>query len=214
MKIKIFTLIELLITIAIIAILASLLLPALGQAKGMALRTRCISNLKQIGMAHFSYASDYDNWFIPANQLCEPTAFNGTTVFTYFLSINYMGGSGIKDTNAKVLGNNAFYCPAEPTHDRYTWNTDFGWNNILFTTPAKYKLDRIKVGTPVHSDAGTGAVEPTSFPWGNQNMLNLRVSFRHARHSNFLFIDCSARTLSKENVGVLGTKLDPIRAIP
>ena len=62
-----FTLVELLTVIAIIGVLAGLLLPALGSARGKARQASCINNMRQLGMASQMYINDFRH-YPEANQ--------------------------------------------------------------------------------------------------------------------------------------------------
>src|SRR6266550_5153890 len=93
-----FTLIELLVTVAIIGILAALLLTALSSVKLKAQRIHCLSNVKQLALGSFMYASDNSR-----HAGVETSAFPGG---------NWMGTLNEYARTKRIL-----ICPSAPLHE-------------------------------------------------------------------------------------------------
>lgn len=85
-----FTLIELLVVVAIVVLLLAILLPSMRQAVESARRTTCASNLRQIGIAFVTYASD--------SQTQLPQIGPGPSRFYGTHQISYLWESQIADT--------------------------------------------------------------------------------------------------------------------
>ena len=78
-----FTLIELLIVIAIITILSALLLPTLSRAKVKTMRVNCASNLRQMHMAMITYAKDNNSKLLPSSYGTSFGNHSDTSIFVW-----------------------------------------------------------------------------------------------------------------------------------
>jgi prepilin-type N-terminal cleavage/methylation domain-containing protein/prepilin-type processing-associated H-X9-DG protein len=72
-----FSLVELLVVVAIIALLAAMLFPAFSRARDNARRASCQSNLKQIGLSLQQYVQDYSSQYPPDNAISLGASPNG-----------------------------------------------------------------------------------------------------------------------------------------
>ena len=84
-----FTLIELLVVIAIIAILAAILLPALQSARERAQGTKCINNLKQMGIVATTYLNDHRSFWPAANTTDKENCWQGQLIKGKYLNGDY-----------------------------------------------------------------------------------------------------------------------------
>src|SRR5258708_719419 len=93
-----FTLVELLVVIGIIALLISILLPALSRARESGNRVKCLANLRQLTFAWMSYANDNKGWM--------PGAGTATTDPTTGLAYSWIGrrGAGAGHPSFVIVG--------------------------------------------------------------------------------------------------------------
>ena len=115
MKKNQFTLIELLVVIAIIGILASMLLPALSQARETARGSVCLSNQKQYGFAYMNYANDFDTWlprFRSSSSDAEPMHFDNYLAEYLGIKGGGIGGSERSDIYQGVSDDQVMRCPS------------------------------------------------------------------------------------------------------
>jgi prepilin-type N-terminal cleavage/methylation domain-containing protein/prepilin-type processing-associated H-X9-DG protein len=121
-----FSLIELLVVISIIALLLSILMPALGKARTAAWRLKCAANLKQIHLAMELYL--YDN---NRTYPCDPGPFPGPAGFTFWMGI--WGSWVLPDpgTSLTKKGSSIMSCP----ENRSDWGFSYAYSMAFYYSP-------------------------------------------------------------------------------
>ncbi len=106
---RVFTLIELLVVVSIIAILASLLLPALAKARGRAKMATCANNEKGIGLAFAMYVGDWDSYYPYANPAGAFQSWPNAMNWPWRMALSeHLGGYWFTDMPKQL------FCPANP----------------------------------------------------------------------------------------------------
>ncbi len=130
-----FTLIEMLVVIAIIALLISLVVPVTGRALERARSASCASNLRQMGIAHMAFTAENRGYMIPAAKIdrYRPNAPTVSTHFWFHALEPFMGSEGPPHGSTHGLNRPAWQrCPSKRMRITDGRMIGYGWNYTSF----------------------------------------------------------------------------------
>ncbi|HEV7297994.1 MAG TPA: DUF1559 domain-containing protein [Tepidisphaeraceae bacterium] len=193
-----FTLVELLVVIGIIALLISILLPALNKARSAARTTACLSNLRQMGFGLALYASNNNDWLPPGSLS------HGGDSTTWAISISpYLGGKGhtrntavfplppvFQDPSATILEGMVHYSSNPLVLPDMNYRV--GWNPADRVYLRQYKMSRARPAAELFALAD--GVQIGSIMLGGSRYNAAAV----ARWINASIYDQEYRTYSRE----------------
>jgi len=204
-----FTLVELLVVIAIVALLAALLAPALASGKRSAQRVKCVSNLRQLGLAAQMYFDDHDGATFPYRLY----ATNGGVVYWFGWLQN--GAEGTRHFDARqgplyeyLNGLGVEICPTlNYSSSRFKLKAKgaaYGYGYNLHLTNASVRVTALRHPSGLALFADAAQINDFQAPASRSNPLleefyyvdapgnsasYPNAHFRHQERANVVFLD-------------------------
>ncbi len=207
-----FTLIELLIVIAIIAILAALMLPALNKARATAAGAKCINQLKQVGTFMSLYNNDNNDAMPIGDQDCKSNWYSNTLAQNHAWSfwpaavpwyMALMRNYNNDNYNILVCDTLYNYKDNRILHGHADWE---GWENVKYNYIMNCRVNGLKtgrirnagrvfaIGEVFNENADQwGKVASPVCEWGFHYPWS--TAYIHNNRQNMLFVDGHAASL-------------------
>lgn len=218
-----FTLIELLVVIAIIAVLAAMLLPALSKVKETSKRTKCSSNIKQVGQNMSMYAHDFGGHMPRKDKIQNVQGTGGESYWMDRIAQDYkVPKYGIYNLTMRVE-DSVYYCPSHDktqftsqtmrisygTNDYATGYGPMGYKPVseggtwLWRNWVPHGQEKYPSRQNLLAEADGGTEYSTTNLWAGNTYNASKIyalNFRHEKKMNLLFLDLHGEVRSPKGV--------------
>jgi prepilin-type processing-associated H-X9-DG protein len=178
-----FTLIEILVVVAILIILMALLLPALSAARQKVAGFACLSHLRQIGQAATMYRADNDDWYPIGAYNSQGHAARGWDRTWHDLLLPYL------DNRIEI-----FYCPQ--IDHRHTYRYSYGCNRCLSPFEAAAAAPATGSSRLIYAAETSAENWPCASRLQYDDPLHTNLTDRHQGKVDVLFCDSHVQAMN------------------